>query len=105
MAAAITIERILALHAAYIRCIDGNTLEAWPEFFHEQCLYKVTTADNFKNGYEAGIIFADSKAMLIDRIQALRQANIYEKQAYRHILGLPNVTKNGSGEVESETPF
>jgi anthranilate 1,2-dioxygenase small subunit len=105
MAGAITLERILALQAAYIRCIDSNALETWPEFFLEQCLYKVTTAENQKNGFEAGIIFADSKDMLIDRVQALRQANIYEKQSYRHILGLPNVVNNGSAEAETETPF
>ena len=82
MAAAITLERILALQAAYIRCIDNNALEAWPDFFLDQCLYKVTTAENHRNGFEAGIIYADSKGMLIDRIaalapgQRLREANL-----------------------------
>ena len=103
--AAITIERILALQAAYIRCIDTNALEAWPEFFLEQCLYKVTTAENHRLGFEAGIIYADTRGMLIDRVQALRQANIYEQQSYRHILGLPNIVKNGGAEAETETPF
>jgi anthranilate 1,2-dioxygenase small subunit len=105
MAAAITVERILALQAAYIRCIDNNELEAWPEFFLDRCLYKVTTAENHRNGFEAAIIYADSKGMLFDRIAALRQANVYEKQSYRHILGLPNVLKNGGDGAESETPF
>ncbi len=105
MAGAITLERILALQAAYIRCIDGNALESWPDFFLEECLYKVTTAENHRNGFDAGIIYADSKGMLIDRIAALRQANIYEQQSYRHILGLPNIVRNGGAEVESETPF
>ncbi len=105
MAGAITIERILALQAAYIRCIDRNELEAWPDFFLDKCLYKVTTAENEKNGFEAGIIYADTKGMLIDRIAALREANIYEKQTYRHILGLPNIVRNGADEAESETPF
>ena len=90
MAATITLERILALQAAYIRCIDNDTLESWPDFFLDRCLYIVTTAENHKNGYESGIIYADTKGMLIDRIAALRQANVYEKQGYRHILGLPN---------------
>ena len=105
MAGAIPLERILALQAAYIRCIDANALEAWPDFFLEQCLYKVTTAENHRLGFEAGIIYADSKGMLIDRVAALREANIYEKQSYRHILGLPNVVKNDGGEVRTETPF
>ena len=105
MAPAITLERILALQAAYIRCIDSNQLEAWPDFFLDDCLYKVTTAENHKLGFEAGIIYADTKGMLIDRIVSLRQANIYEKQSYRHILGLPTIVKNGGGEAECETPF
>jgi anthranilate 1,2-dioxygenase small subunit len=105
MAGAITLERILALQAAYSRCIDSNELEAWPDFFADRCLYVVTSAENHKAGYEGGIIYADTKGMLIDRVAALRQANVYEKQSYRHIVGLPNVTKNGGDSAESETPF
>jgi anthranilate 1,2-dioxygenase small subunit len=105
MPGAITLERILALQAAYIRCIDSNALESWPDFFVDPCLYVVTTAENRKAGFEAGIIYADTKGMLIDRIAALREANVYEKQSYRHILGLPTILKNGGGEVECETPF
>src|SRR3954453_670912 len=105
MTAAITLERILALQAAYIRCIDSNALESWPDFFVDPCLYVVTTAENRKAGFEAGIIYADTKGMLIDRIAALREANVYEKQSYRHILGLPSVTQNGGDTAQSETPF
>jgi len=105
MSGAITLERILALQAAYIRCIDNNALESWPDFFHDSCLYVVTSAENHKNGFEGGIIYADTKGMLIDRIAALRQANVYEKQSYRHILGLPHILKNGGDTAESETPF
>ena len=105
MAAPITLDRIIAVQAAYIRCIDSGELEAWPDFFTDQCLYKVTTAENHKQGFEAGIIYADSKGMLVDRIVSLRQANIYEKQNYRHILGLPTILKNGGHEAECETSF
>ena len=93
MASAITLDRVLAVQAAYIRCIDTSALEAWPDFFLDDCLYIVTTAENHKNGFESGIIYADTKGMLIDRVAALRQANIYEKQSYRHILGLPYILK------------
>jgi 3-phenylpropionate/cinnamic acid dioxygenase small subunit len=103
--AEITLDRIIAVQAAYIRCIDSNALEDWPEFFADDCLYKVTTAENRRNGFEAGIIYADSKGMLADRILALRQANVYEKQSYRHILGLPVIVTNGGDVAECETPF
>ena len=105
MSGPITLDRIVALQAAYIRCIDSSALEAWPDFFVDDCTYIVTTAENQRNGLEAGIIYADSKDMLTDRVLALREANVYEKQSYRHILGLPTILKNGGSEAECETPF
>ena len=91
MASEITLDRIVAVQAAYIRCIDTNALESWPDFFTDDCLYTVTTAENRRNGFDAGIIYADNKNMLTDRVLALRKANIYEQQSYRHILGLPTI--------------
>jgi 3-phenylpropionate/cinnamic acid dioxygenase small subunit len=96
---------IAQLNAAYAAAIDADRLEEWPAFFLEQCLYKVTTADNHAKGYQAGIIYADTRAMLTDRIFALREANIYERQRYRHILGMPVITATGDNDVSAETSF
>ena len=93
--------RLAALNADYAACLDADRLEDWPDFFAEQCLYKITSADNLRRDYQAGLIYADSRAMLLDRVASLRQANIYERQSYRHIIGLPRLT---SGDA-AETPF
>lgn len=98
-------QRISRTQADYARCIDDGRLEEWPSFFAEKCLYKVTTAENLRQGLEAGIIYADSRAMLTDRVSALREANIYERHAYRHILGAPAILSEGGPEIRSETPF
>jgi len=98
-------ERIADFHAAYIRCIDQDALEQWPSFFDEQCLYTVTTAENDRAGLAAGLIWANNRNMLHDRVSALRHANIYERQSYRHILGLPFITDTSPEQVEVETPF
>jgi 3-phenylpropionate/cinnamic acid dioxygenase small subunit len=63
-----TLLRLCALNAAYAAVIDADRLEEWPGFFTERCLYKVTSAENRKRGYEAGIVYADSRAMLADRV-------------------------------------
>ncbi len=96
---------IARAQADYARCIDDDRLEQWPDFFVEDCLYKITTADSQRDGLEAGIVFANTRAMLRDRISALREANIYEKQAYRHVLGMPCVLDENAGGVRSETAF
>jgi anthranilate 1,2-dioxygenase small subunit len=98
-------QMIARAQAEYARCIDDDRLEEWPDHFHGRCIYKVTTAANHREGLEAGLIFANSRGMLADRVSALREANIYERQAYRHILGQPSILSEHNGEVRSETPF
>ena len=98
-------ERIADFHATYIRCIDQDALEQWPDFFEAQCHYSVTTAENDRAGLAAGLIWANNRNMLHDRVSALRHANIYERQSYRHILGLPFITQSTPEVVEVETPF
>jgi 3-phenylpropionate/cinnamic acid dioxygenase small subunit len=95
--------RLAALNADYAACLDTDRLEDWPHFFAEQCLYKITSADNLRRGYAAGLIYADSRAMLLDRVASLREANIYERQSYRHIIGLPRLMPGEA--VAAETPF
>ncbi len=100
-----TLFRLATLNTAYAACIDADRLEDWPGFFHEQCLYKITTADNHRRGYAAGVVYADSRNMLYDRVSALRQANIYERQNYRHIVGMPSIGATEGNEISAEAPF
>jgi 3-phenylpropionate/cinnamic acid dioxygenase small subunit len=97
--------RLAQLNADYARALDDDRMEAWPEFFTDPCLYVITTADNHRQGYTAGVVYADSQGMLRDRVAALREANIYERQAYRHVVGLPAVLGESDGVVRAETPF
>jgi len=91
--------------ARYVRCIDDGPLEVWPDFFTDDCRYRVTTADNYRRGLPAGLIWADTKGMLKDRVSALREANIYEPHSYRHMLGQPAILAESGHEVDSETAF
>jgi 3-phenylpropionate/cinnamic acid dioxygenase small subunit len=97
--------RLIRLNSEYARAIDDARFEAWPEMFFEQSLYMLTTADNHAAGMPAGLMYADSRGMLFDRISALREANIYERQRYRHIVGLPAVLSVEGGEVRTEASF
>jgi 3-phenylpropionate/cinnamic acid dioxygenase small subunit len=98
-------ERLTGLNAAYARCIDNDLLEQWPAFFLERCLYLITTADNHAAGMQAGMVYADTRAMLADRVLAMRDANVYEEQRYRHIIGAPLVLEQQSDRAVVESPF
>jgi 3-phenylpropionate/cinnamic acid dioxygenase small subunit len=99
------LERVTRLNAEYARAIDDDRLEDWPDFFTDPCLYTITSADNHRQGMPVGVIYADSKGMLKDRVAALRVANVYERQAYRHVVGLPAIVGERDGAVRAETPF
>jgi anthranilate 1,2-dioxygenase small subunit len=78
-----TIENLLA---RYAHAIDDDQLEVWPDFFVEQARYRITTAENHERGLPLSLVYADSRAMLRDRVNALRHANVYEAQRYRHTI-------------------
>jgi len=88
-----------ALYADYAHCLDNDELEAWPEFFTEDCHYRITSAENFEAGMPIGVVYATSKAMLVDRVMALRKANIYEPQRYRHIVSAIQIGAAEDGTV------
>ena len=96
---------IAAFNARYAHTIDSDALEAWPAFFTEDCHYRITHIENHREGLPAGIVWADSRAMLEDRVAALREANIYERQRYRHVLGIPHVLASDADGIRAETPF
>ncbi len=92
------------LNARYAEAIDDDRLEEWPEFFRADGRYHITTAENIAQGFPIGFVSATSRAMLRDRIKALRQANVYETQRYRHVLGAPRVVAQ-NGELTARTNF
>lgn len=99
------LDRVARLNADYARAIDDDRLEDWPAFFTDPCLYTITSADNHRRGMPVGVIYADSKGMLKDRVAALREANVFERQSYRHVVGLPAIVGERDGAVRAETPF
>ena len=101
----IDILSLCAFNAAYAHAIDSDALEQWPAFFTEKCKYRITNAENERDGLPSGIVYADSRAMLEDRIAALRKANIYERHRYRHLLGIPLVKSADDTGAEARTPF
>lgn len=100
-----TFLRIVRSQVEYARIIDNDDLEQWPAFFTDPCVYKITTAANHAKGYELGVVYARSRGMLTDRVTALREANIYERHSYRHIMGMPTILSDDADGVRTETSF
>jgi 3-phenylpropionate/cinnamic acid dioxygenase small subunit len=97
--------KVQELNARYARAIDEDRLEAWPDFFTEDARYRITSAENLEQGLPLGMVYANSRAMLRDRVRALREANVYEAQRYRHIIGPSLIDSAEEGMVRAQTSF
>ena len=93
------------LYTAYTHCLDDDRLEEWPEFFTDDCAYRVTSAENYEAGLPLGIIYATSKNMLVDRVMALRRANIYEPQRYRHLISAMQIATAEGNALDAVANF
>lgn len=97
--------RVENLLARYVHCIDDDRLEEWPELFVERGRYRVTTAENLERDLPLPIVYADSRAMMRDRVAALRQANIYEPQRYRHVVSSVLIDQIDAGSAKVASNF
>ena len=98
-----------ALLAEYGALLDFGRYDEWLALFAATCRYCVVPRENYDAGLPVALIYCDSRAMLEDRIQALREANKYNIHSDRHIIGLPRIIAEQAGgergEIEIEAPF
>jgi 3-phenylpropionate/cinnamic acid dioxygenase small subunit len=93
------------LHARYAHALDADQLEDWPNFFTDNGRYRIATAENEERGLPLPVLYAEGRAMMRDRVQSLRHANIYEPQRYRHMVSGVLVEKVSANEVKSTANF
>lgn len=92
-------------NAAYGLCLDDDQLEEWPEFFVQDCLYQVIARENVDNGLPAAVMYCDSKGMLIDRIVALRRANVFPEHFNRHLISRAKITGVNGSKVTAQASY
>jgi anthranilate 1,2-dioxygenase small subunit len=69
----------------YVECLDEGRLEEWPEFFSEHGVYKLIGRENVERGLPLGAMSCDSRAMMKDRVNAIRKALFYSPRYLRHL--------------------
>ena len=73
--------RIEELHARYIRLLDDDRLQEWPDLFTDYCSYRIARRSG------ESLMECQGQGMLVDRVAKLRKAD--EPYRYSHqISGL-----------------
>jgi 3-phenylpropionate/cinnamic acid dioxygenase small subunit len=100
-----TERRIQQLHNRYIRLIDDDHLERWPELFLPDGDYLITTRENHDRGFPLALMSCKGRGMMQDRISGLRKINVYEPHRYSHQISGLEITAVGDGTFHCVSNF
>jgi len=93
------------LLADYAALLDEDRLEDWLELFAEPCRYCILPRENADLGLPQPLMLCENKAMLSDRVVALRRANIFNIHRDRHLVGGPRIRRLGSDTWSLEASY
>jgi anthranilate 1,2-dioxygenase small subunit len=92
-------------YEAYAVCLDEEELERWPDFFVEDCRYRVTGRENYDQNLPYGLISCMNKNMLKDRVLALRQTTMYEPRSLRHFISAVRIRSVDGDTIQAQANF
>ena len=98
-------QRIGDLYAAYCDALDDGHYDRWPGFFTDPCLYKVVPRENVERNLPIGLILCESRAMLTDRVVALRQTALFAPRVMRHMVSGLRVRAVGPDGIRLSANF
>ena len=93
------------LYAAYAGAVDSGNWDLWPEFFTDDCSYRLQPRENHERGFPLATLSFESKAMLRDRVYGIRETLFHDPYYQRHVVGLPLVRKLEADRFECEANY
>ena len=101
-----TYYELTQLYARYASVLSAAQWEAWPEFFVEDCVYKLQPRENHERGFPLATLAFDSKGMLKDRVYGIRETLFHDPYYQRHVVGAPLVHKiEADGRIYAEANY
>lgn len=96
---------IQQLYADYASAVDSGQWDLWPDFFTEQCVYKLQPRENYERGFPLSTLSLTSKGMLKDRVYGISETLYHDPYYQRHVVGAPIVRKVEEGRIYSEANY
>jgi 3-phenylpropionate/cinnamic acid dioxygenase small subunit len=85
-------QAVCSFYTAYMEVLDDERLSEWPEFFTEDCEYQIIPRENFDAGFQLCTIQADSRNMLLDRVQGILRTQRYGPRRCRRFYSGLRIT-------------
>ena len=96
---------IQQLYADYTSAVDSGQWDLWPEFFTDQCVYKLQPRENFERGFPLCTLSFTSKGMLKDRVYGISETIYHDPYYQRHVVGAPIVRGVADGRIHAEANY
>jgi len=93
------------LYADYALAVDSGDWDLWPEFFTEDCVYKLQPRENHERGFPLATLSFTSKGMLKDRVYGIKETLFHDPYYQRHVVGAPVVRRVEDGRIYSEANY
>jgi salicylate 5-hydroxylase small subunit len=97
--------QLARLYADYADVVDSADWQQWPEFFTEQCTYKLQPRENFDRGLPLATLSFESKGMLRDRVYGITETLFHDPYYQRHVVGVPRVLNVDGDRIVSEANY
>ncbi|CAN5366150.1 aromatic-ring-hydroxylating dioxygenase subunit beta [soil metagenome] len=96
---------IARLYADYASAVDSGNWDLWPEFFTDDCIYKLIPRENHERGFPLATLFFESKGMLKDRVYGIKETLFHDPYYQRHVVGTPLIHSAGAERFETEANY
>lgn len=93
------------LYADYAAAVDSGNWDLWPEFFTDDCVYRLQPRENHERGFPLATLSFESKAMLRDRVYGIRDTLFHDPYYQRHVVGAPLIRAATADRYECEANY
>src|SRR5579871_5488316 len=105
LAALLLHREIEEFNNAYAAALDENRLNDWAELFTDDAFYIVISRENADRNMPVGLIYCESKGMLLDRANAMK-TEMFAPRYLRHIIGNTQVLgEEQNGDVRARANY
>ena len=96
---------LVQLYADYASAVDSGDWDLWPDFFVDECSYRLVPRENHERGFPLATLSFESKGMLRDRVYGIRETLFHDPYYQRHVVGAPLVRASEPGRIRSEANY
>lgn len=93
------------LYNDYAACVDNTKFEAWPDFFTDECTYRIVSRENYDAGLPMSSLMLESKAMLLDRVYGMNDTIYHAPYLQRHVISAPRIHSVEGGVIRAEANY